>query len=213
MKAVIFDFDGVIAGSMDKHIDAFRHALKGKAEVKESDIYSLEGDSSQRIIQKLLGKESVDKEVLELTEKKRDYYHKQIPNVKVEEEALKLAKDLKEDGIQVAIATGTIRDNVKKILGEKLGIFDLLVTAEEVEKGKPDPEVYLKTAEKLGIKPEECVVIENAPSGIQAAKKAGMTCIAITTTLQAKQLKEADETTENFDEIRSSIKKIRESTN
>ncbi len=88
---------------------------------------------------------------------------------------------LKDNGIKTAIATSNSRDMVEAVL-ESLaigGCFDAVVTASEVEKGKPEPDIYLEAAGKLGIPPEECVVFEDVPAGITAGKRAGMTVIAV----------------------------------
>ncbi|MCX6806723.1 MAG: HAD family phosphatase [Candidatus Berkelbacteria bacterium] len=78
--------------------------------------------------------------------------------------------------------------------------------AEGFQEGKPDPEPYLVTAKKLKVKPSECVVIEDSPSGIQSAKSAGMYCIGVTTTYDKKFLSHADSIVDNFGEINNLIR-------
>jgi len=70
--------------------------------------------------------------------------------------------------------------------------FDVVITADDVRDGKPNPEPYLTAASRLQARPDECLVVENAPLGIRAAKGAGMDCVALTTTLDARFLTEAD---------------------
>ena len=73
-----------------------------------------------------------------------------------------------------------------------MALFDFIQTGDETEKPKPDPEPYLKCAKGLGITPDEAVVIENAPLGVESAKSAGMICIALTSTVGAEYLRRAD---------------------
>ncbi len=79
--------------------------------------------------------------------------------------------------------------------------FDIVVGDEEVQLGKPHPDIFLKTAEKLDISPEHCIVFEDAPAGISAAKKAGMKVIVLTTSHSEDALKDADLIIENFSQL------------
>ncbi|MFZ0298319.1 MAG: HAD-IA family hydrolase, partial [Candidatus Sulfotelmatobacter sp.] len=79
---------------------------------------------------------------------------------------------------------------------------NIMIAADDVERGKPHPEPYLKGAELLGMNPAECLVIEDAPAGIQSAHAAGMKVIALTSTYPASALSEADAVVERLDEIR-----------
>ncbi|GAI93777.1 unnamed protein product, partial [marine sediment metagenome] len=82
-----------------------------------------------------------------------------------------------------------------------LSKFDVVITGDKTIRGKPFSDPYLKGAEELGLKPEECIVVENAPLGIQAAKSAGAYCIAICSTLDRSYLEEADEIVEKFEDL------------
>lgn len=100
-------------------------------------------------------------------------------------------------GMKLAVVTSSVRSEATSLL-EGLGITPFLgatVTAEDISEGKPSPEGYLKAAEQLGVEPSKCVVIEDAPSGVMAAKKAGMECIAVATTHNADELSNADRVT------------------
>ena len=89
--------------------------------------------------------------------------------------------------------TGTARHEAKKIMPVSLWrSFHVTVTGDEVRHGKPHPEPYLLALKKLGVRPAEAVVLENAPFGIHAAKKAGLTCIALETSLPKAYLRDAD---------------------
>ena len=99
--------------------------------------------------------------------------------------------------------SGSILKNIEPVVGNDfLHNFDVIVTGDQVTHTKPHPEPYLTAAQKLTVKPDECIVIENAPSGITAAKQAGMYCIAVKTTIQDEQyLKNADLIVEDISEI------------
>ena len=93
----------------------------------------------------------------------------------------------------LAIVTGSVKQKVVSMLPKKiLSKFDVVVSADMIKKGKPHPDSYLTAAKQLKVNPEECVVIENAPYGIKAAKSAKMFCIAVTTSLPKQYLKQAD---------------------
>jgi len=90
------------------------------------------------------------------------------------------------------VTSGTRHLATSRLRLGKLPIPDVLVTAEEVKQGKPHPEPYLKGAQMLGVDPEECLVIEDAPAGIRSAHAGGMKAIGITSTFPAGELHEAD---------------------
>jgi len=109
---------------------------------------------------------------------------------------------LEEQGVPKAVVTSTPRANLDMIL-DSLGIagrFNALVAEEDASKGKPDPEGFLVAAERLGMAPAQCVVIEDAPAGLQAAKAAGMRAIGVTTTRPAPDLTDADLVVESLAE-------------
>ncbi len=96
---------------------------------------------------------------------------------------LNLLKKMKNLGYKTGLATMSHRPQASRVL-EILGVtaqFDVIMTRDDVKKGKPDPEIYLLLAQKLSVTPAECLVIEDSPSGVKSALLAGMTCIAVTT--------------------------------
>jgi beta-phosphoglucomutase len=108
----------------------------------------------------------------------------------------------------MAVVTGGYRDRVTKIVNEYfVGYFSAIVTSDDVKNTKPFPEPYLKGATLLGCRPAECLVIENAPMGVEAAKKAGMKVVAITTTMTRNHLDKADVIVDSFAEIETYLKK------
>ena len=102
----------------------------------------------------------------------------------------------------MALVTSTPRANLDLVLtGAGLaGAFDTIVAAEDVSRGKPDPEGYLLAARRLGVAPERCLVIEDAPGGIEAARSAGMHSLAVTTTRPCQDLAAADAVVDSLSE-------------
>lgn len=97
--------------------------------------------------------------------------------------AVALVRGVQAAGIPVAVASSSVRPWVDACL-ERIGLldaFDVIVSGSDVEQGKPDPAIYLATAARLGIDPARCLAIEDAPAGIESAKRAGMTCWAVRT--------------------------------
>jgi beta-phosphoglucomutase len=137
----------------------------------------------------------------EFIEKKRAYY-RSIVNVGYYENAFKVIDELRTRGFKVALVTACALKNMQHSL-DKAGQahFDFIVTGDEVPRAKPYPDPYLTAANQLGIPPENCVVVENAPLGIESAKNAGMFCVAIETTLGREYLGKADCIVKNISEL------------
>lgn len=125
---------------------------------------------------------------------------KGIDPIPFAEELLKSARKLP---VKTALATSSRRMKMQMVM-EKLNFlqyFDEIVTGEEVYNSKPSPDIFIRAAEKLKLAPRECIVIEDAASGVTAAKSAGMKCIAITTTHTKNQLEHADLVIDTFKEL------------
>ncbi|MDZ7346879.1 MAG: HAD-IA family hydrolase [candidate division KSB1 bacterium] len=110
-------------------------------------------------------------------------------------EILQIIAAAKERGIAVGLVTGTKRENLVAVVdAEVLGQLDVIIADGDTARGKPWPDPYLEAAGRLGVPPAACLVVENAPQGIRAAKAAGMFCVAVMTTLKEEHLQEADVT-------------------
>ncbi len=108
--------------------------------------------------------------------------------------ATALLKQLKDYGFKVALASSATEEKVKlhiKALGLSESFFDALTTGKDVKKNKPDPEIYLKSAEKLGVSPKECLVFEDSVYGVESAKSAGMQVVGLMTTVNAEVIARA----------------------
>lgn len=115
------------------------------------------------------------------------------------QEVIKWARSKK---YKIGVVSGGTRKRLQDPkVTEVLNNFDIVITASDYKAGKPSPEPYLTAASKLKVAPSECLVIENAPLGVEAAKQAGMKCIALSTTLGPQHLKHADCIVESLKEI------------
>ena len=196
IEAILWDLDGVIVQSGEYHYEAYRE-LFGELNVpfsREQYFDELFGIRNWTIIRTVAG-ERPKEEIERLAERKEEKFRR-IAKGKIE--ALPGAKETikraREAGLKQAIVSSTPGANIEMILGELelTEAFDTIVGEEDAEKGKPDPEGFLVAAERVGIEPKRCVVIEDAPAGIEGGKAAGMRCIGVSTTRKPERLTQAD---------------------
>jgi beta-phosphoglucomutase len=208
-RAVIFDMDGVIVDSMPYHFLAWYEALRQwGVRVSCFDVYSKEGERWQKTLKDLLKREKIvpRKAVLEKIFALRRKIFKKYFKRFIFKGSQEFLSCLKKKGLILGLVTGTPEDEVKKILPRKIySLFDVVVSGNQVKRGKPHPEPYLKAVRMLRLKAAECIVVENAPFGIESAKKAGTFCIALATSLPPEYLKGADIIVNNLGEISSLI--------
>ena len=185
-KAVIFDLDGVIVDTAKYHFKAWKNIAKqlGFEFTKEQN-ETLKGVSrinSLNVLIELSGKIVSDKEKEDLLISKNKEYLSFVAEMKSDEilDGILAVLDYLDDN-NISYALGSASKNAPLIL-KKIGLYDrftAIVDGNDVVHGKPNPEVFLKAAEKLKIKPENCIVIEDAVAGIQAANNANMLSIGI----------------------------------
>jgi beta-phosphoglucomutase len=186
IRACIFDLDGVIVDTAKYHFLAWKRlADQLGINFTEKDNERLKGVSRMESLELILklGNMIIDQDKKnELARLKNLWYNDYIRKMTPEEilpGSLDFVKELKKADIRVAV--GSASKNTPVIL-DRVGIsklFDAVADGNNVEKAKPDPEVFLKASEMLGIEPEECIVFEDALAGVQAALNAGMICIGI----------------------------------
>jgi beta-phosphoglucomutase len=202
IKAVIFDFDGTFADTMHFYFKSYKRALEGILDIRPYDLFIREGGGAFEIIADMLkGKKYSEADIRDIIKEKQKIYFSFEGKIKVNGEAKRIAKKWKAQGMKIGLATGTTRKALEFLLsGDEISLFDSIITGDESDKQKPHPEPFTKCMESMNIEPQEAVAIENAPLGIESAKKAGMLCIAITSTLPEKYLREADYVIDRFDE-------------
>lgn len=196
VKAVIFDMDGVITNTMPDHYRAWKKIFTQEGlKVDRREIYQREGQQGMQTLREVFAihkKEFVAKEATRLLKAKERLF-KKIVKIRFIPGARRFLHSLKHDHFLLALVTGTSRHEVRRILpGDIYKLFNVVVTGTDVRNGKPHPEPYLTALKELTVRRSEAVVLENAPFGIESAKKAGLKCLAVETSLPRRYLKDAD---------------------
>lgn len=203
--AVIWDLDGVIVDTAAHHFSSWRDVLKKRGvDFSYEEFRHTFGMRNHEIIGKILGDSISHKDMQSIASEKELAFRSQITgDLKVLPGVMKLLADLKNNNYKMALATSAPMENVKAILGA-IGIteyFDAIISDEDVKKGKPDPEVFIKAAVRLGVKIPNCLVIEDSIAGIEAARRAGMKCIAVSITHPAEKLSQADFVVSSLEQV------------
>ena len=186
IKAVIFDLDGVIVSTDDCHYEAWKKMADEEGIYFDKEINNrLRGvsrmDSLEVILEKA-EKEYTEEEKLQLAERKNDYYKEFVTKLTPSDilaGAMDNLEELKNNGIKIAI--GSSSKNTPIILN-RIGLdnyFDAVSDGNNITRSKPDPEVFVKAADMLGISYEECMIVEDADAGIEAGKRAGMKTLSV----------------------------------
>jgi len=195
-KAVIWDMDGVIADTASYHLKAWQYVFQKRGvNFTEDNFRRHFGQRNDTIIRTTLGEDIPQSEIDVIASEKEENYRRRVrQNIKPLPGAVELIKSLEEHGFGVALASSAPPENIQLIM-RGLSIedcFQAIVAGREVKEGKPSPQGFLLAAQKLGVEPKNCIVIEDAVAGVTAAKRAGMHCIAVTNTHPGERLTEAD---------------------
>ena len=205
--AVIFDMDGVLVDTYRAHFQSW-NVVAGEegTEMSEEQFAATFGRTSREIIALLWPELGDDAAAIQRFDDRKEEAFRRIiakdfpamPGVE------RLLAGLASAGIPTAIGSSGPPANVALVV-ERLGAkhpFGAVVTADDVARGKPDPEVFLLAAERLGVPPARCVVVEDAPPGVQAAKAAGMHCVGMASTGRTREeLSAADLVVDSLDEL------------
>ena len=192
IKAVLFDMDGVIFDTERQYLKEWEAIFKKYGYKMKKEIYiSVMGRGRKKVKEIFKEKFGEDLPIDKMYIEKDKMLKKAVENNKVplKEGALELLEFLKENGYKIALATSAKRERVKiQVSHAKIeNIFDAIVCSEDITNSKPDPEIFLKAAEKVCVNPENCIVIEDSEAGIKAAFNAKMMGFHI------EDLKKADE--------------------
>lgn len=203
IEAVIFDVDGVLVDSYAAHFESWKQlGLETGVTLTEEEFKESFGLRSRDVVRRWKVSDTsisisaggngdkgmrplTDTEVQRLDRRKerifREILEKDFPGM---DGALELIEALAAEKIKIAVGSSAPKENVDLVLN-RLGVRDhvqVVVTGEDVQRGKPDPQVFLLAAERLGVPPDRCVVIEDAVPGIEAARSAGMKAVALVST-------------------------------
>ncbi len=203
-QAVIFDMDGVIVDNFKFHVKAWivfgeRHNIP----IKEEQIMPLFGNTNSQILPLFFDTLSTEKSLVLAAEKEQIYREVFAQEVKPIAGLFELLETLKMANLPIAVATGGPRTNVDFVMKHTgfAKYFDVIVDDSMISRGKPSPEIFLKVATLLDVKPANCLVFEDAVHGIDAAISAGMKVIALTTTYPKEKLERANYIINDFTEI------------
>jgi len=194
LRGVVFDMDGVIVDSHAAHRRAWQQFLRtlGKDVPEEKLNFILEGRKREEILRHFLGDLSPE-QVAEYGKRKDEMLRKVEPNATPIRGVIQFLELLSANGIKIAVATSASKDRTLGTL-DCLGVsryFSAVVTGCDVPKGKPDPAAYRLAAQRLALAPEELLALEDAVSGVRAARTAGLKCVAVASNGQAQALLDA----------------------
>jgi beta-phosphoglucomutase len=193
---VLFDMDGVIVDSEPLHAEVYQRTLRkyGYELTLEQYKAHIFGRTDRAGLQHYFDALGIsDDPAAILAEKSQAYLEFAADKLVPYQEVVELIHDLASRRVTLGLVTGALRAEAELTL-HTLSIrdhFAAVIAAEDIVRSKPDPEGYLKGARALGASPETCVVIEDAPSGVQAARAAGMHCVAVTSGHSASELQDA----------------------
>ncbi|MGB9939795.1 HAD family hydrolase [Methanosarcina sp.] len=195
LKALIFDMDGVLVDSMPFHAAAWKKAfLDMGMEIQDRDIYAIEGSNPRNGLPLLIRKARKEPEAYDfetITSIYRQEF-KRVFELKAFEGMMECLEVLKTRFL-LSVVSGSDHIIVHSIVNQLFpGIFDIVVTGDDITNSKPHPDPFLKAVELLNVRREECVVIENAILGVEAAKNAEIYCIGVPTYVEPSQLDRAD---------------------
>jgi beta-phosphoglucomutase len=210
LKAIIFDADGVLVDSMYFQANAWVKTFGDVGiNITRRDIYELEGSNDSRLIKAIFekaGREPEPQHFEQLPEKKRDAL--EFDQIKPYEGILDCLKELKQH-FKLAMVSGSNRNTVEKIVNKFFqDCFDVVISGSDHERGKPDPDPYLTALEKLDLTKNECIVVENAPLGITAARRAGLYVVAVASVLEPEMVQHADLVLKDHDALIRYLKSL-----
>ncbi|MBD3386841.1 HAD-IA family hydrolase [candidate division KSB1 bacterium] len=213
IKAILFDFDGVLAHTFPYHFKAWQIVIHQYFHF-DPDAHSIqinEGSPAYKIAQAIVATQSVDLDeaaARSLAEQKNLIFRK-ISRAGPYQEIPDILSQCRSLDLKLGLVTGTTLENIHRVLsGDILDQFQIVIEEGDTRRGKPFPDPYQTAAENLETDPANCLVVENAPLGIQAAKAAGCFCIALQTTLEKEHLNHADVILKDHRSLQKQIKLI-----
>lgn len=215
LKGLLFDMDGVLVNNLDVHREAFAEFFRRYGVERTFDELNRHfGRGNDDIMGDLMPRDIVERVgIRELGNQKEAIYREiYAPTIKPQEGLIEFLRESEHEGLRSAVGSSGFLANVDFVL-DKCDIrryFSAIVAGDQVTKCKPDPEIYLTAATKLGLEPSECIVFEDAEAGIEAGKRAGMVVVALATTFSREFLEgtEADLIIDDFRDI--NVERLRE---
>lgn len=206
-KGLIFDMDGVLIDSMSSHAEALKIMCERYDSTNwDGDVGQFAGCGPDFVFGTLLPEQVAAKGIDALNDETEEIFREiYAPKAALMPRLTEFLNEIKLYGIKCSVGSSGCRENIA-LTWEKCGLerwFEAAVCANDVTHCKPSPEIFLTAAKRLGLQPDECIVFEDAVSGVEAAKAAGMKVVTITTTLPRERLEEvgADLVIYSFDEV------------
>jgi len=192
-KAFLFDLNGTMINDMEFHLQVWNKILNEDLKAgltKEQVKYQMYGKNHE-LLDRVFGKGTLSEETIATYSQRKEELYQEVyrPYMELIPGLNDLFKNATDSGISMAIGSAATRFSIDFVL-DALDIrsyFGAIVGAEDVIESKPNPEVFLKAARLLNVKPEECIVFEDVPKGAEAALNAGMRAIILTTTHAAEE--------------------------
>lgn len=187
VRAVLWDVDGTLVDSQEMHWESWHAALRdaGVGITREQFLETF-GWRNDAILRHLLDPDMTPQDVADIAGAKEAAYRAAVRahGIDLLPGARELLGDLDDNGWRQVIASSAPRANLDTILDVTgtAHLFTAVVSAEDVVHGKPDPEIFLTAAERAGSRPGSCVVVEDAPAGVEGARRAGIACVGVCTT-------------------------------
>ncbi|AHM59369.1 HAD-superfamily hydrolase [Flammeovirgaceae bacterium 311] len=197
-KAFLFDLNGTMIDDMQYHTTAWHNVLTKElgAQLSVEEVKVQMYGKNSELLARIFGPDHFSAEEADRisVEKEKSYQKEFLPHLKLIDGLDSILQQAHDAGIKMAIGSAAIMFNVDFVL-DNLNIrhyFSALVSADDVTTSKPHPETFLKGAQLLGVKPEACVVFEDAPKGVEAARNAGMPCVVLTTMHEKDEFSQYD---------------------
>ena len=208
IRAVLWDMDGVLADTGEVHYQSWMKTLGGAGIPFDRETFRRTfGMNNSGLLEFTLGYPLESDRLNEISERKEAIFRQEIRGrVRLFPGAKEWLERLRGSGIRQAVASSAPQENIE-VLVDELGIrlyFDALVSAYHMP-GKPDPAVFLEAARQLHTPPQNCLVVEDAIAGVEAARRAGMRCIAVTNTNPPEALSAADVIVESLEEVKERV--------
>ena len=177
--------DGVLIDAMPFHAEAVKIAIKEQTnyDIDKKIVYQLEGMPINELIKEIFKKnynnKKIDNELIEIISERKKQIFKEIEKTSLIEGVNDLLKELNKCDCLKAIVTGAAKNEIETTIDKMVGLknFDVVISGDDIDKGKPHSTPFVKALQKMNLKPSECIVVENAPLGVEAANKAGIKCI------------------------------------
>jgi beta-phosphoglucomutase family hydrolase len=205
IEAIIFDMDGVLVDSEPFHVAIEKNQFRlNQVSISDEEHHEYMGSTSDVMWKKIAERQTLKLSVEELVEQNKTEsirFFSELSEIPVMPGLTDLLDKLQLKNYPLAVASSSFPEIIELIL-QKTGLkkyFQVIVSSEEAGKSKPEPDVFLLAAKKLGVKPENCLVIEDSANGIAAAHAAGMSCVAYQGSgAEPQTQKEADAIVQNF---------------